>query len=626
MTPLLNEGTAMNEDHEIQTLSRDQLQERIQQYNAERQRFDVAPTRKQLLSPFTVFCLVINRTIASGIFTQPVNVLRFTGSSGVSLLIWVAGGGIIICVVATWIELALTIPIHYIFREGNWQRVSSPRNGGDKNYLEYIFKKPRDLMKCVFGITFIIWGNLAGNALQFGVFVQRAIHPTCDENDKSCFNQGYVVAWGVFILTICALFNIATRKYTMGLNNLFAVAKLSFVAVITFLGIGYGATHGDGCRSISWAPVNSSEKGSLGDISLALFFAMYPYTGYEQPFYVLAEVSRPQQTFAKATTYAMLLVLVLFPLANVSYLCMNPYTGNENLPENMMIAFIERLSGEHNSPTAVRTVSVILAIFIFGNLMAQTYTASRVKQEIAKEGILPWSLVFATGNDTLFSRIGRKRSGGKGAGKVPHPYGQGEDTSTSAIRNLDEHHEQAPFAATALHYVFEIILLLAVGLTMDVPSQAYGGLTYVYTFVIVGILGLFTAGGLLYLKVDSWVRGPAKSRKWRMKSVWQPWLDPLPAVVATLSLAFLVIAAFVPPDQRKRTGWPSWVGPTVGWGSVALGVVWWCGVQFVQWAGRWELQTQRLPVVEIDEDGQAIQKAELVEHVKVPVEGRVRRR
>jgi amino acid permease len=87
------------------------------------------------LSRFTVFCLVINRTIASGIFTQPVNVLKYTGSSGAALLIWVVAGIIILCVVATWIELALTIPIHYVFRDGSWQRVSSPRNGGDKNYV-----------------------------------------------------------------------------------------------------------------------------------------------------------------------------------------------------------------------------------------------------------------------------------------------------------------------------------------------------------------------------------------------------------------------------------------------------------------------------------------------------------
>jgi amino acid permease len=142
MPPSKNTATAA-EDHELQTLTREELQQRIHQYNSERERFDVAPTRHQLLSPFTVFCLVINRTIGSGIFTQPVNVLRGVGSAGAALLIWVVAGVIILCIVASWMELALTIPIHYVFRDGSWERVSSPRNGGDKNYVSHPFGQPR---------------------------------------------------------------------------------------------------------------------------------------------------------------------------------------------------------------------------------------------------------------------------------------------------------------------------------------------------------------------------------------------------------------------------------------------------------------------------------------------------
>lgn len=124
-------------DRHLQTLTREQLQQRIQQYNSKRERFDVAPTKKQLLSPFTVFCLVLNRTIGSGIFAQPVNILRLTGSAGVAIVVWIAAGLIILCIVASWMELALTIPLHYIFRDGSWQRVSAPRNGGDKNYVSF---------------------------------------------------------------------------------------------------------------------------------------------------------------------------------------------------------------------------------------------------------------------------------------------------------------------------------------------------------------------------------------------------------------------------------------------------------------------------------------------------------
>ncbi|KAK3369320.1 amino acid/polyamine transporter I [Lasiosphaeria ovina] len=557
----------------------------------------------------------MNRTIASGIFTQPVNVLRGAGSSGVALLLWVVAGLIILCIVTGWIELALTIPLHYIFRNGNWMRISAPRSGGDKNYLEYIFKRPRYLMKCVFGIAFIIFGNLAGNALQFGIFMSVAINPMCQEKD-GCLKQGHVVGWGVSVLTFCALINITTRKYAIGLNNFFAVVKVAFVVVLAFMGIIYGSTHGDTCRQISWQ--NHGDSGKLGDITMALFFAMYPYTGYEQPFYVLAEVSQPQRSFAKSTLIAMITALVLFPLVNVSYLCMTPYVGNDALPENIVISFFERISGGTGTEStgSIRGVALLLAFFIFGNLMAQTYTAARVKQEIAKEGILPWSLAFATGNDTLLSRLG-PWSGPAGDKLQPQRY-------QHAVSNLDAHREQSPIAATALHWIFEILLVLAVGLSVE-PSKAYRLLTYLYTFVIVGVLGLFTVGGLLYLKIDSIISG-RRSRNWREKTEWRPWLDPLPAFIATAALAFMLTTAFVPPSDRDQDAVPNWIGPTVGWASIGLGVLWYLGLLFVQWAGRWKLETKRLPVVEIDEDGQAIQRAELVEHNHIPTEGGLRRR
>lgn len=99
------------------------------------QRFDVAPTTQQMLGPFTVFCLIMNRTIGTGIFTQPVNVLRETGSSGVALAVWCLAGIVILCVVVCWLELGLSVPIYNIFWNGAWTKVSTPRSGGDKNYV-----------------------------------------------------------------------------------------------------------------------------------------------------------------------------------------------------------------------------------------------------------------------------------------------------------------------------------------------------------------------------------------------------------------------------------------------------------------------------------------------------------
>jgi len=86
-----------------------------------------------LHSPFTVSSLIVNRTIASGIFTQPYNVVTGVGNPGASLVIWFVAGVIIQCISACWVELGLSIPRYRLFN--GVDSISTPRSGGDKNYV-----------------------------------------------------------------------------------------------------------------------------------------------------------------------------------------------------------------------------------------------------------------------------------------------------------------------------------------------------------------------------------------------------------------------------------------------------------------------------------------------------------
>lgn len=97
---------------------------------------DLSPTSAQRLGPFTVGALILNRTIGTGIFAQPTNVLKLTGSAGVAITLWGAGGIIILCVLVSWLELCMTVPLfHYVDEDGTPTTVSTPRSGGDKNFV-----------------------------------------------------------------------------------------------------------------------------------------------------------------------------------------------------------------------------------------------------------------------------------------------------------------------------------------------------------------------------------------------------------------------------------------------------------------------------------------------------------
>jgi hypothetical protein len=299
-------------------------------------------------------------------------------------------------------------------------------------------------------------------------------------------------------------------------------------------------------------------------------------------------------------------LLFLYPLVNVSYMCIAPYSGNQSLPDNMALAMFARLSGapvtnlnNPNSTGLIRGAAAILAFFIFGNIMAQTFTGSRVKQEIAKEGILPWSHQLSADSKTLVAKLTTSND------------------RLSVIDNIEGHAEQTPVMATLLHWALAVLLVSVVGGVLP-PTKAYRTLTYMKSYTIIGVMGLLTCGGLLYLKIDS-ALGKKSRRKWSEKATWKGGFGPIPALFATLSLAVLLFGSFAPPKSRNSDNiiqW--WILPTVSWAVCSLGVSWWLGLQVIQVNRGEKLVRERIPFIEIDGSGHPVQKVEQVMWSWVP--------
>jgi amino acid transporter len=77
----------------------------------------------------------------SRIYATPGQVLRFSGSVGVSFIMWSLGAIIAACGTTVYVELGTGIP----------------RSGGEKNYLEYIYTRPKFLVSCAYiGYTLIM--------------------------------------------------------------------------------------------------------------------------------------------------------------------------------------------------------------------------------------------------------------------------------------------------------------------------------------------------------------------------------------------------------------------------------------------------------------------------------------
>jgi amino acid transporter len=492
-------------------------------------------------------------------------------------------------------------------------------------------------MTSVFGLMFIILGNLAGNAVAFGIYVMIALGKDPVNSSTNNYEKGPVIGLAISLLTICCLFHIFTRRGGIWVNNLFAVAKVGILLVITILGFVHAAKKYLRSSGINEPPpvpqtnasvivanitsimINNAttinfdkmtsfkSTGDFGSYVESFLFAIYPFTGFEQPFFVLSEVAKPRTVFPKAAITSMLTTIILYILVNVSYFCVVPkesYTETSQSTIDMAGAFFHDIFDSTYGPHAgMRAMAALIAFSISGNILVLTFTAARVKQEIAKEGILPKSLFFATGYTTPWARF-RNRSRN-------NPIADAE-----AVFDVDAHLEKTPMAAFALHWFSSIFLIVVTSMLQ--PATAYSFLVTLYSYVNVAVVGSLIGGGLLYLKIDSRARREG-GRNWYSKVQWTPYLDPLPAIVYFSAMTFLVFAAFAKPGitspfSEKVTGYVWFLVPTIGLSSLLWGVIWWFGFELPQWKGRYRFHVSRTPYLDQDSDGNYVQRVELIEH------------
>jgi amino acid transporter len=499
-------------------------------------------------------------------------------------------------------------------------------------------------MQCVYGIMYLFLGNISGNAIAFGIYFEIMIGRDPLSTDPRQNAERGRVAWlAVGLLTFCAALHIFTRRGGILLSNILASIKVLMILALAIIGFVHAGGRWLQSKpgSINELPVSGSPfnittvqinnatetnyhssfanpRHDVASFVQSLLFVSFSYTGYEQPFYVLSEVKQPRRIFPFCTIGGMCLATFLYMLINISYFCVVPHEAYTAVPANsidMATTFLHYVFDSSTGPRVARRVAAgLICLSILGNVNVMTFTAARVKQEIAKEGILPFSLFFATSYTTPWAWF-RNRYWPNNQ----QTAGEHLTALQSRLRELkiDNPMEKSPSPALLLHWVTSLLLIAATAKLK--PATSYSFLTSLYAFINCLVVGVMVGGGLLYLKIDSLIPG-RKGRNWANIRSYSPLIDPLHVIIFVCSTAFLVGAAFVPPTQgsaftKKIQGYLWWTLPTVGIACLLLGVVWWSGLRLLLILRRLEFIVTRTPILDPpDEFGDEILIAELIEH------------
>ncbi|KAK4151991.1 amino acid permease-domain-containing protein [Chaetomidium leptoderma] len=518
------------------------------------------PVEKAGLGAFSVACLLFNRMIGSGIFNSSSVVFYNTQSIGASLLMWAYGVVMTLSGLVLYIELGLMIP-RWQLEDGT--KISTPRSGAELVYFNYFLKIPKYLATCVFGVSFLVFGNTATNSVAFAVAVLQAA--------GSIASPEKIVGIAIAANTFSCLLHSMSRKWGIWLNNLLGSLKLLMLVVMIIFGLSFLDRSVSDANFDSATAFSKTPKTPTGvyRYAEALIYVVFPFGGFHQANYVLAEIKDPRRNFAWTSSLGVGVVCTLFMTINILYAAIIPKEVLFEPGVDIALEFFFRTVGRiAPDPDRVRAAcGALRALSAIGNVIVFTFTAARVKQEVAKEGIFPFSLYLASSYEFSF-RHGFRRLPAHAAGHQLYT-------------------QKAPAAALALHWTVTTLLILAAVLGTaagkaseetfsHLPGYSLLVMAYAYGLDIIW----FTVIGVAMLRLRLW---PGST--WRDKSPVPHALGVLAAVIFTATSVFPLVAIWVPdpmqPFMLQSVGKVPWFGSqTLALAVLAAAGAYWVGFRF----------------------------------------------
>ena len=340
--------------------------------------------------------LVAGSMIGSGVFIVSADIARVVGSSGWLLVVWAITGALTIIAALSYGELAAMMP----------------RAGGQYVYLREAYNP---LWGFLYGWTLFLviqTGTIAAVAVAFSRFLGvlvPAISPTQWIIPPIILSRNYAISLStqqlIAVLIIVLLTFVNTRGLSLGklIQNVFTSAKtlslLALIALGIFVGRNSAAINANFSNmwtsgavtpiksDLSFVGMVSATSGAIGmliAICVAQVGSLFSADAWNNITFTAGEVKNPRRNIPLSLAFGTGMVITLYLLANVAYLCVLPLDKIQHAPDDRVgTAAMEVMFG--GAGAAIMAVAIMISTF--GCCNGLILAGARVYYAMAQDGL-----------------------------------------------------------------------------------------------------------------------------------------------------------------------------------------------------------------------------------------------